>query len=372
MRPMLFEENLLVLSPQLAVAIGLNEAIVIQQMHYWLKKSKIVVDGKPWVYNTYDEWAEQFPFWSLRTIRTIFENLRKGELIESRKLAASAWDKTNYYTIRYPKLEQLGVLFAPALGVPGGEPGAESGPGGSGYKPANTDVAKSGASNGGNDTTDAAKSGASKRQKPARRSGKSRRVEVAAPGASLTETTSETTSETPAETPLTAPAPAGSGAALEGEFLGAEACAEEAKPRREIPADMPGPKDRSCKTFKAWANYACAYRKRYGVWPAWNAQAGGMLGKVIDRIGADLAPKVAAFYIGINDARLVRECHPLSLLLQGCEGYRTQHLTGRQMNGTTARQIEATQANVNAAQEAAARIRARAEGGVTDDNPFLR
>lgn len=142
-------------------------------------------------------------------------------------------------------------------------------------------------------------------------------------------------------------------------------------PRVEIPADMPGPKDPSCKTFKTWANYAFAYRKRYGVWPVWNASAGGMIAKLIDQIGADEAPKVAAFYVSINDARLVNDCHGLNILIAKAGAYRTQWATGRQMNATTARQIEQTQANVNAAQEAAARIMARQEGGA-HGNPFLR
>ena len=50
------------------------------------------------------------------------------------------------------------------------------------------------------------------------------------------------------------------------------------------------------------------------------------------------------------------------------EAYRTQWATNRQMNGTTARQLEQTQANINAAQEAAERIRNR-QGGKT--NAFL-
>ena len=57
------------------------------------------------------------------------------------------------------------------------------------------------------------------------------------------------------------------------------------QPRCEIPADMPGPKDQSCKTFKAWANYAMAYHKRYGAWPVWNAKAGGQLGQLVARLG---------------------------------------------------------------------------------------
>jgi hypothetical protein len=137
-------------------------------------------------------------------------------------------------------------------------------------------------------------------------------------------------------------------------------------PRVEIPSDMPGPKDQTCKTFKAWANYAMAYRKRYQCWPVWNAVAGGILGKLVDRLGIDVAHSVAAYYLTINDARVVNDCHSLANLIAKAEAYHTQWATGRQMNGRTARQIEDTQANVNAAQEAARNIR---EGGVR--NAFL-
>ena len=124
-------------------------------------------------------------------------------------------------------------------------------------------------------------------------------------------------------------------------------------PRVEIPADMPGPKDQTCKTFKAWANYAMAYRKRYQCWPVWNAAAGGMLGKLVDRLGVDVAHSVAAYYLTINDSRIVNDCHSLNNLIAKAEAYHTQWATGRQMNSRTARQIEDTQANMNAAQEAA-------------------
>lgn len=124
-------------------------------------------------------------------------------------------------------------------------------------------------------------------------------------------------------------------------------------PRVEIPADMPGPKDQACKTFKAWANYAMAYRKRYQCWPVWNAAAGGILGKLVDRLGIEVAHSVAAYYLTINDARIVNDCHSLNNLIAKAEAYHTQWATGRQMNSRTARQIEDTQANMNAAQEAA-------------------
>jgi len=137
-------------------------------------------------------------------------------------------------------------------------------------------------------------------------------------------------------------------------------------PRVEIPADMPGPKDQTCKTFKTWANYAMSYRKRYKAWPVWNAKVGGQVGLLIGRLGIDVAHSVAAYYVGISDAQLIRKCHSVSELLANAESYHTQWVTQTQINGRTARQIEDTQANINAAQEAARNIR---EGG--SRNAFL-
>ena len=139
-------------------------------------------------------------------------------------------------------------------------------------------------------------------------------------------------------------------------------------PRVEIPADMPGPKDQACKTFKAWANYAMAYRKRYNTWPVWNAKAGGQLGQLVDRLGADVAHHVAAHYLKNSDVGVVRKCHSLNELLVNAESYHTQWVTNRQMNSTTAQQIERKQANHAAGMEAAQRIMQRAGG---QPNEFL-
>lgn len=140
------------------------------------------------------------------------------------------------------------------------------------------------------------------------------------------------------------------------------------QPRCEIPADMPGPKDQTCKTFKAWANYAMAYRKRYGTWPVWNATVGGQLGKLIDRLGADVAHHVAAYFLTIDDSRLINGCHGIGDLLAKAEAYHTQWATNRRMNSTTAQQIERKQSNLTAGMEAAQRIMQRAGG---QPNEFL-
>ena len=121
-----------------------------------------------------------------------------------------------------------------------------------------------------------------------------------------------------------------------------------------------------------WNAYAAQYAIRYGVEPVRNAKSNAQVAQLVARLGADEAPHVAAFFVTINDQFYLRSLHEFGLLVSKAEAIRTQWATGRQMNGRTARQLEDTQANINAAQEAAARIRARENGGVRNDNPFLR
>ncbi|MFK3794751.1 phage replication protein [Pseudomonas sp. NPDC088444] len=140
------------------------------------------------------------------------------------------------------------------------------------------------------------------------------------------------------------------------------------RPRCAIPDDMPGPKDQTCKTFKTWANYAMAYRKRHGAWPVWNAKVAGQVSQIIDRLGIEVAHHVSAYFLLINDAKVVGNMHSIGDLLLKAEAYHTQWATNRQMTGTTAQQIERKQANLTAGQDAANRILQRAGGQA---NEFL-
>lgn len=141
------------------------------------------------------------------------------------------------------------------------------------------------------------------------------------------------------------------------------------QPRVEIPADMPGPKDQTCKTFKVWANYAMAYRKRYNAWPVWNAKTGKQMASLVDRLGADVAHHVAAHFLKTSDAAVLRKCHSLNELLANAESYHTQWVTGQRVNGTTARQMERTEANLSAAEQAAQMVLAKRQAG--DRNEYL-
>jgi N-formylglutamate amidohydrolase len=112
-----------------------------------------------------------------------------------------------------------------------------------------------------------------------------------------------------------------------------------------------------------------AYRKRYNTWPVWNAKVGGQLGQLVDRLGTDVAHHVAAHFLKTSDAAVLRKCHSLNELLANAESYHTQWVTGQRINGTTARQMERTEANVSAAEQAAQMVLAKRQAG--ERNEYL-
>lgn len=107
----IFEKNLLTVSPVLAEKIGLNEAIVLQQVHYWLKIAEKkdldhhFYDNQWWIYNTYSEWKKQFPFWSEITIKRTFLRLEEMKILISANFNKMKCDHTKWYTIDYEMLE---------------------------------------------------------------------------------------------------------------------------------------------------------------------------------------------------------------------------------------------------------------------------
>lgn len=104
---LLLNENPLIIMPTLAVHIGLNEAIILQQVHYWLLKSDKLEDGRKWTYNSYESWREQFPFWSVATIKRTISSLEKQELLISGNHNKAAFDKTKWYTLNYSKIQSM-------------------------------------------------------------------------------------------------------------------------------------------------------------------------------------------------------------------------------------------------------------------------
>lgn len=111
MNKLLIDEHPLQVLPTLAVYIGLNEAIILQQIHYWLRSPKVgeTANGYRWVRNTVKQWqSDNFPFWDEQAIKRGIANLENdGLILSTRKLNKRNYDRTKWYTIDYEALNRL-------------------------------------------------------------------------------------------------------------------------------------------------------------------------------------------------------------------------------------------------------------------------
>ena len=97
----------LIIVTELATEIGLSEAIVLQQVHYWIQRSNHIKKGYHWIYNSYDDWQDQFPFWSRNTIIRTIKRLEDSGLLISDNFNEMKMDKTKWYRIDYKLLNSL-------------------------------------------------------------------------------------------------------------------------------------------------------------------------------------------------------------------------------------------------------------------------
>lgn len=112
-------QNNVIVNSELAVAIGLNEAIVLRQVYYWLEINEKIGrnfhDGKYWTYNTLENWQkENFPWWSTKTVERAFKGLINSGIIITGNYNRDSRDRTKWYSIDEDVLEKvLGKIIAP-------------------------------------------------------------------------------------------------------------------------------------------------------------------------------------------------------------------------------------------------------------------
>lgn len=113
MSNLLLNERPLIVLPSLAESLGsVDKAIILQQLNYWVKKSKNYHDGRPWVYNSMESWAKQFPWIkSKTTIKKHFKDLKKLGLVLTANFNQYSFDRTTWYTINYGALEKFSDDF---------------------------------------------------------------------------------------------------------------------------------------------------------------------------------------------------------------------------------------------------------------------
>jgi hypothetical protein len=104
---LLTNENPLIILPYLAKEIGLYEAIILQQIHYWILQERQFKDKRFWYYSSIRNWQIQFPFLSKRTLQRAFKKLKDQGLIITGRYNKMKADKTLWYSIDYEKLETI-------------------------------------------------------------------------------------------------------------------------------------------------------------------------------------------------------------------------------------------------------------------------
>ena len=104
---LLITEPPIQVSPTLARELGLNGAIVLQQIHYWLNLqfSRCLIEDHYWVRYIPKHWGRQFSFWDSKTLHRAIHQLEKLEVLVAWVDEGS--DEATYYTIDYSALSKV-------------------------------------------------------------------------------------------------------------------------------------------------------------------------------------------------------------------------------------------------------------------------
>ena len=119
----LYNEKPIVVNRELAGVLGdVDLAIILQEIHYWININKqntemglssiiTYYDECFWCFRTYEEWLLDFPWLSLRTLKSKIKKLEDMELLISNNFNKLNIDRTKWYTINYDKLAELEQQF---------------------------------------------------------------------------------------------------------------------------------------------------------------------------------------------------------------------------------------------------------------------
>ena len=300
---LLIAENPMIVCPTLAVRIGLHEAVFLQQVHFLTLHSRNIRDGFRWVYNTYEDWLEIFPFFENE--QKIGRYVRKledlGLLVTSKEYNRNKLDKRKWYRVNYAS-----DLLVPEAVTPTVED-------------SNMNVEDS-----------------NLKEQYTKTYNKDLQANI---------------------NPLRDCDGGSPAAAPTGDF---EILPPDGKPAKKAGRKSAEPNPANVATWKA---YAAAYLDRYGVEPLRNAKVNGQIAQFVRTVGAEDAPKLAAFYPWHNGGFFVQRRHDFGLLLQSAQQIRTDWLRGEQMTAARARQTENTQSNLETAKRVLAVRAARRQQG---------
>ncbi len=123
MSGLLLDERLLCYQPALVRRIGLAEAAIVQQLHYWAQRSTHTHDGERYVYKTYGEWSDEIGI-SAKAVRGACDRLRRDGILVAIQSPLDSRDRTLWWRIDYAALDGDG---SGAPSAPTGRPDATAG-----------------------------------------------------------------------------------------------------------------------------------------------------------------------------------------------------------------------------------------------------
>lgn len=116
---LLIDESPLIVLPSLAERIGLDEAIVLQQVHYLVgmstkvENSQVYKDGYYWVFNSIDQWqSKYFRWWAVPTVKRIFQSLTESHLLIASAFGGGKSHKRLWYRVNHYLVDELAKLPA--------------------------------------------------------------------------------------------------------------------------------------------------------------------------------------------------------------------------------------------------------------------
>ncbi|WP_153732793.1 helix-turn-helix domain-containing protein [Sporosarcina obsidiansis] len=107
--PLITNRPFLQVDPVVAAKIGINEALVLQQIHELSWNSEEKSEDQRYVRKPYKEWRVEFPFWSVDTIIRTIKKLEKAGYIISKREGK----KEKSYLVDYDACESVSVYLLP-------------------------------------------------------------------------------------------------------------------------------------------------------------------------------------------------------------------------------------------------------------------
>lgn len=106
--PMIMHDKPLMVYKELAVMLGINQALILQQLRYLMDSQEeveneyVFIDGRWWVYHSYAQWkTKHFPWLSDSTIKNAFLKMEQDGYVLTMQSVKHKSDRRKWYTIDF-------------------------------------------------------------------------------------------------------------------------------------------------------------------------------------------------------------------------------------------------------------------------------